>query len=358
MKPRSLPLPKVARWAAASLIAAAAAVAVLYLLLWAGPDVLARHDVGNITGSLRSLRLQQARDAARGRLLTLGAGIFAAGALIYTARNFALARQGQVTDRYTKAIDQLGSGKLDVRIGGVYALERVARDSPRDHPVIMDVLSAFIKEHSNEQWILPKSNEGQPDIIATRPDIQAAITVIVRRDVTRDLHEIDLSGSTFPRADLTGANFHGVKLDRVYFEYADLTNADLSGMSLAQNSFENATLRGTNLSRVQGVDVRFDGADLTGAHLNNVNIQAMSLRTYNLSKTDLAGAQLQYANLAGADLTDVADLTGADFTHAHLDDARWPDRFPFPEGWLRDTRTHRLKRADADPGGGVSLPAV
>ena len=42
-------------------------------------------------------------------------------------------RQGQITDRYTKAIDQLGSEKLDVRIGGIYALERIARDSARDH---------------------------------------------------------------------------------------------------------------------------------------------------------------------------------------------------------------------------------
>ena len=51
-----------------------------------------------------------------------------------------LTEQGQVTDRYTKAIEQLGSDKLDVRIGGIYALERVARDSARDHPTVMEVL--------------------------------------------------------------------------------------------------------------------------------------------------------------------------------------------------------------------------
>jgi hypothetical protein len=136
------------------LLALLVATLIIYLLIWYGPDVIARHDVGNVTGPLRVLRLQQARDAARGRLLTLGAGIFAAGALIFTARNFTLARhqlevsrqtieltdqaqrrtlelteQGQVTDRYTKAIEQLGSDKLDVRIGGIYALERIARDS-------------------------------------------------------------------------------------------------------------------------------------------------------------------------------------------------------------------------------------
>jgi len=63
-----------------------------------------------------------------------------------------------VTDRYTKAIEQLGSDKRDVRIGGIYALERVARDSPRDHPTVIEVLAAFIREHSREQWPEPMAD--------------------------------------------------------------------------------------------------------------------------------------------------------------------------------------------------------
>ncbi len=102
-------------------------------------DWLAHHDIGSATGPL----LQTAWDAARGGLLTLGAGLFAAAALVYTARTFGLSRQGQVTDRYTKAIEQLGSDKPDVRIGGIYALERVARDSARDHPTVLEVLTAL-----------------------------------------------------------------------------------------------------------------------------------------------------------------------------------------------------------------------
>jgi hypothetical protein len=136
------------RWVFWLGVALLVGAAVIYLLVWLGPDLIARHDIGNVTGPLRVLRLQQARDAARGRLLTLGTGLFAAGALLFTGRNFTLSRraveltrrtvdlteQGQVTDRYTKAIEQLGSDKLDVRIGGIYALERVTHDSERDHP--------------------------------------------------------------------------------------------------------------------------------------------------------------------------------------------------------------------------------
>ncbi len=63
-----------------------------------------------------------------------------------------------MTDRYTKAIERLGSDKLDVRIGGIYALERVARDSARDHPTVIEVLAAFIREHSHQK-LPPEASE-------------------------------------------------------------------------------------------------------------------------------------------------------------------------------------------------------
>ena len=171
-------------WLAGGIAAVVLALAIAWVLFVPGADWLARHDVASARGPL----LQTARDAARGRLLTLAAGLFAVGALVYTARNFALSREGHVTDRYTKAIEQLGSDKLDVRIGGIYALERVARDSARDHPTVMEVLAAFIREHSHEQWSAPG-----PATRPTRPDVQAAATVIGRRIFRNDRDRINLS---------------------------------------------------------------------------------------------------------------------------------------------------------------------
>lgn len=71
------------------------------------------------------------------------AGLAALGSLTVTARTYQLTQQGQLTDRYTKAIEQLGSDKLDVRLGGIYALERLAVDSQRDHPTIIEVLTGL-----------------------------------------------------------------------------------------------------------------------------------------------------------------------------------------------------------------------
>jgi hypothetical protein len=59
-----------------------------------------------------------------------------------------VAQQGQVTERFTRAIDQLGHAELDVRLGGIYALERIANDSADDRTTIAEVLTAFVRGHA------------------------------------------------------------------------------------------------------------------------------------------------------------------------------------------------------------------
>jgi hypothetical protein len=255
---RQVPWRKVLVWCGLVVAAAVVVVTAVYAVFWPLSDLIARHDVGPIIGPHRAAALrrhaaalQTARDAARGRLVAFGAGLFAAGALIYTARSYSLSRQGQVTDRYTKAIEQLGAGKeLDVRIGGIYALERIAHDSPRDHRTIMEVLAAFIREHSHEQW--PPAKDGrQPPAPTIRPDVQAAVTVIGRRAIRYDddTRPIDLARAKLRGADLTSAKLSGAILtfadfNRSFLARADLTGADLTGADLAHAFLAGADLTG------------------------------------------------------------------------------------------------------------------
>ena len=257
---------------------------------------LAHHDVG-LAWQPRPLA---ARDAARGRLLALGAGLLAMGALVVTARSRARSRAGQLAGRYALALGQLGREELDVRIGGIRALERVARDSPGHHPAVMGMLADFIRERSG-QHLPPPGPGGQAPERSPRPDVQAAITALGRRRTERDLGPVDLAG-----ADLTGADLTG----------ADLTGADLGGAVLARADLLAATLVRADLS----------GADLGGARLTSAN---------------LAGADLTGADLADADLTG-AGLASAGLTRAELTGALWPAGGPVPAGWERHTGSGQL----------------
>jgi type II secretory pathway component PulM len=345
--------PRRIRWLA-GIAAIVLALAIVWALFVPLADWLAHHDVGSATGPLHETAL----DNARGRLLTLSAGLVAVAALVFTALNFSLLRrnseqadqwqrrthelteQGQVTDRYTKAIEQLGSEKLDVRIGGIYALERIARDSARDHPAVMEVLTAFIREHSQEQW-LPSHVPIPEEERLPRPDVQAAVTVVARRDAKRDILPIDLTGAdlagaNLARADLASADLAGATLVRANLVRANLTRAHLRDAYLNSAYLNSANLTGATLTGAVLIDAHLTGADLTRAYLGSA-----TLTRADLTRADLTGADLRYAYLNGATLTG-ATLTGAVLIEADLTGAIWPADAPIPEGWNRDASSGRL----------------
>jgi hypothetical protein len=334
--------------------AVVAVAAASWWLLVPAADWLGRHDVGSARGPL----LAAATDAARGRLLTLGAGLFAAGALLFTARNFTLSREGQVTDRYTKAIEQLGSDKLDVRIGGIYALERIALDSARDHPTVMEVLTAFIREHSDERWP-PPGPDGQERERLTRPDVQAAATVVGRRNAKHDIRfrVFNLSGAILPYAFLPGADLSRADFSAANLSGANLSGANLSGATLQSTNLKGASPKDADLKDAFLADAILTSADLSGAGLVSARFGNVDLTRANLSGADLSGAIFASADLSSASLVR-ANLTGAILTTsviltgAFLNGARWTSDpgVPVPDGWKLDTGTGRLVEAGTDPG--------
>jgi Pentapeptide repeats (8 copies) len=238
-----------------------------------------------------------------------------------TQENLNLAQQGQITDRFTSAIAQLGDLKLEVRLGGIYALERIANDSPKDHWPIMEVLTAFVREHANVN--APKKPLPKPEDELPSPplDIQAILTVLGRRDVTYekvgdqslDLHEADLTG-----ADLSDADFRSAK-----FIEADLTGADLSRARLGQADFSAAILNGAKLEAT-----KLDGAFLMDVDLNCYSILG-SPTCANLSYTLLTGA-----NISRADLTRATGLSTAQLESAKGNSqTKLPPSIPRPKSW-------------------------
>ncbi len=117
-------------------------------------------------------------------------GLAAAPALLLTwiwrdqakRKDLEIAQESQLTDRFATAVKLLGDDKRDIRLGGIYALERLSKNSKADHWAIMETLSAFIRE--NAPWP-PKDDKHKgklPEDIKPETDIQAALTVIGRRE--------------------------------------------------------------------------------------------------------------------------------------------------------------------------------
>ena len=250
-------------------------------------------------------------------------GAFALFALYLTFRRVKVAEQGHITDRYTKAIEQLGAltadnePNVEVRLGAIYALERIAFDSPRDHWPIMEVLTAYVRHNAPAPVQEPTEQENKT-AIAKKPatEIQAVLTVLGRRkrDHKRegngqqlDLRNSDLCGANFIEAHLDGAIFDEAYLDGAIFDAAHLDRVWFGVAHLAGASFLSAHLDGAY----------FYKANLAGARFSDAHLDAA-----NFNKANLAGADFKEAHLKGANFYN-AHMEGAGFTGAHLDGARF-----------------------------------
>jgi len=208
-----------------------------------------------------------------------------------TEQQVTIAGEGQITERFTRAIEHLGSEKLEVRLGGIYALERIARDSQRDHWPIMEVLTAFVRERSPA----PEATgiEGEEKLKSVATDIEAILTVIGRRRVEFERsagQRLDLGGTNLSWADLRDASLSEASLIIANLSEANLSEADLSGARLCEADLSEAELYEADLS----------GADLSGA--------------------DLSGADLSRANLSGANLSEAKRVTREQIGEAITDE--------------------------------------
>jgi hypothetical protein len=215
-------------------------------------------------------------------------------------------RERRITDNFTRAVDQLGSDKLETRLGAIYALERIARESKADHWPIMETLTAYVRERS--RWIEPsQAAEGISkqlewlDDIQPATDVHAVLTVIGRRRREfetagqclnlngADLRGYDLRGAHLERALLTGAHLGRARLCQTHLE-----GAVLAGARLRWAEFQLAYLNGANLLSTDLTQDQFDSAikDANTKVPRDIRWPVVGRRSMELPPSDRTGGEL------------------------------------------------------------------
>jgi len=364
----------VLRWLRHPLLALAGVGSVLFIL-WAVVVVPPRLiDTSGITDPAK--RLDEI-NALRTTLAGVLGGLAVAAGAVVAALNFRetsrqnralleLQRRGQLAERFTRAVEYLGQRgdeKLDVRIGAVYALEQIAQDSADLHWPIMEVLTAYLRQHARAEPDIDAPADGAE----RRPpsDHQAIATVIGRRRTERDpgqrlnlrrvsLTGVDWAGALLNGADLAETRLEDAGLHGAYLEGAGLVEAHLEGAELGGAHLEGAFLRSTHLDGANLLGARVEGASLVEAHLEKADPRGAHLERANLSTAHLEGADLREAHLERANLSDThlerADLRGAHLERAllraaHLDGANLSEAKGLTTEqlrWTADTSAARL----------------
>ncbi|MFO0291150.1 MAG: pentapeptide repeat-containing protein, partial [bacterium] len=268
------------------------------------PGLFAREDKDSRTFAIEVVKTII---SALGLIATLSAGIV----LFLNYRNsqaeMQLTQQRLITERFSKAVEQIGNTKEEVVIGGIYSLERIAKDSPKDQWTIMEVLTSYIRKNSpipsNIQQLKPEERKkALKKLPSVSISVQAALTVIGRRKVENDQAGDNLAETT----------------DSNKIKILDLSRTNLRGANLNRANLNRANLDGANLNGAKLWVAYLNGANLNGAYLNGANLNGAKLNRADLNRAYLNGADLNGAYLNGAILNG-ANLYGAILWGAEVD---------------------------------------
>jgi hypothetical protein len=243
-----------------------------------------------------------------------------------TQRTLELTEQGQITERFTRAIEHLGDEnddnepRLEVRLGGIYALERVAKESVEQYGPIMEILAAYIRVNSPWPAGDPPQGTSQDDelrawarwrktmdvemmLSAAPSDVQAILDVLARREETHVPRSyrvsLNLSGTDLRKTNLVGINLAGASLNNANLQDAWLPRANLEKADLSGANLQRAWLSGANLTGARMSDARLEGAVLAGAeivHPSLENLRILGLEEIEEEVIDIEPADLREAH--------------------------------------------------------------
>jgi hypothetical protein len=264
-------------------------------------------------------------------------------------------RDGQIADRYSRAVEQLANEMPTIRLGGIYALEQIAKDSQKHHWTAMEILTAFLRQQAAgrmrryielqslregiqsisfeqqsdelKQEHFDRTIEGSEATVLTR----TVLEVLGRRtlaheesiDIRLDLSyvaifDLGIADWHFERALFVSCNMSRVRLDNTFCQNAQFLNAQMKDMHAVGAYFQDADFTSANLDGARLIRCHFDstillGADLPGAII--VGGDSPCQRT--LQKSSFRSSLLRDAQFINV-YADGADFTGATFDRTTL----------------------------------------
>jgi hypothetical protein len=222
----------------------------------------------------------------------------------------------QFAQRYTTATDQLGHEKPAVRLGGVYAMARLADDWDEQRQVCIDVLCAYLRMPYDPDTASERHREGEPEVRYT--------IIRIIRDHLREPsapttwcgRDLDFTNATFDGGDFDGAKFTDGKVSFGGAKFAagqvTFRNVEFTG---GEVSFENARFTGGKVyfegTEFTGGKVYFFGTEFTGGSVGFFEA-VFTGGEVSFSGAEFTGSAVSFfgAEFTGGDV----DFDGAEFT--------------------------------------------
>ena len=224
------------------------------------------------------------------------------------------AQQSLLNERYQKGAEMLGNEVLSVRLGGIYALERLAAEHAEQYHIqVMKLFCAFVRHPTKDQdyeasVALYNRRRDTNTPYRLREDVKVAMETIA----TRSEKSVSLEQEDSYEPDLSGAYLRGLRFERANLRHVKLGRADLTNAYLLHADLRKADL---TLAHLPGARLAFAklSATLTSADLSSAKMARAVLSDAVLDDADLTNSEMYGADLFGARLYNT-NLSGADLS--------------------------------------------
>ncbi|MFT9671492.1 pentapeptide repeat-containing protein [Streptomyces rhizosphaericola] len=207
----------------------------------------------------------------------------------------------QLTERYSKAAEQLGHEQAAVRLAGVYAMARLADDWPEQRQVCVDVLCAYLRMPYETDINEPGFRHGEREVRFTIIRIIRSHLQDPSDATTWCGRDLDFTGATFDGGSFNGSTFSGGKVSFGGSTFSGgLANFRGSTFSDGQVEFSPVSFSGSRIdfsgATFSGGDVLFRGSIFSGGQVNFIGSTFFDGRVSFLDAT-LSGGEVSLRGL-------------------------------------------------------------
>ena len=227
-------------------------------------------------------------------------------------KNIEIQLHNAIDERFNNAITLIGNARAATRLGAIYALDHIARDTYQKEKsytkTVFQILCSFIRETTNAKTYKTQYKE-KPSV-----EIQTIIDLLFKA------HENTFHGYAALEADLSYSYLHGADFSQAHcegadFHFAHCEDADFTFAHCGGAKFWEAHCEGADFW-----EAHCEGADFSQAHCEGAKFNSAHCKGAKFNSAHCKGADFWGAHCEGA-IFWAAHCGGADFTSAHCEGA-------------------------------------
>lgn len=253
-----------------------------------------------------------------------------------TERSILVSEEKQIAERFSKAVEMLGHEEnVHIRLGGIYALERIAMDSKKDHYPVMQVLAAFIRTktsvvreqesdtkrqdlHEYDPYSLAREiyEQEQEECRSREPDYREDcelrlfesavyyIGTLNERYVPNHLIDVQVAVSAIGRQNLDGNSSYSL----------DLSKTLLEGITFEGN-YKNVSFYKTHFKDcIFGIQLGKESASFSGNNFSEAIFEKVKFNYCRFEHTDFINSVFISSTFKGTNFGVEVDMTETKFS--------------------------------------------